>query len=70
MNRQGTFNSFPEMQDMVTASLQRGRLLKECPGYDTEQSDGEGSLMLGTCGMWYTLLLPSSRFTMVRSSST
>ena len=33
----------------------------ECPGYDTEQSDGEVPVMLGLCGMKSTppLLLPS-----------
>ena len=30
----------------------------ECPGYDTKQSDGEVSAMLGLWGMWSTPSLP------------
>ena len=32
---------------------------KECPGNDTKQSDGEGSIMMELWGMRSTLLLPS-----------
>ena len=31
----------------------------ECPGYDTKQSDGEATVMLGPWGIWSTPLLPS-----------
>ena len=39
---------------------------KECPGYDTEQSDGEVQVMLELWGMWSTPSLPS----LYRSGST
>ena len=32
---------------------------KECPGYDTKQSDGEDVVMLELCGMQSTRLFPS-----------
>ena len=44
------------LQNILTASLQRGKT-PECPGYDTEQSDGEAPEMLELWGMWSTSLL-------------
>ena len=43
-----------------TAPLQRGMTpLKECPEYDTKQSDGEVLVMLELWGIWSTPSLPS-----------
>ena len=41
-----------------TASLQRGKTLNECPGYDTKQSEGEAPVMLEIWGMRSTSSLP------------
>ena len=44
--------SQPRQQNTPTASLQRDRTpSKECPGYDTKQSDAKASVMLEVWGM-------------------
>ena len=47
------------LQNTPTASLQRGNLPNECPGYDTKQSDGEVPAMLELWGFQSTPSLPS-----------
>ena len=49
------------LQNTPTAPLQRAKTsppFNECPGYDTEQSDGEVPVMLELCGMQSTSSLP------------
>ena len=48
-----------ELLNTPTASLQRSKTPpKECPGYETKQSEGKVSVMLELWGMRSTPLLP------------
>ena len=47
------------LENTLTGSLQRGKTHpNECPGYDTEQSDGVVPVLLEFWGMWSTPSLP------------
>ena len=48
------------LENTPTATLPKGKTtLKECPDYDTEQSDDEAAVMLELWGMRSIPLLPS-----------
>ena len=48
-----------EYTDCFSVERVRHPLPKECPGYDTKQSDGDASVIVELWGMWSTPLLPS-----------
>ena len=51
---------FPDFKNTPTASLQKGMNPQQVSWiYDTNQSDGDVSVMLELWGMWSTPLLPS-----------